>query len=530
MCGIWCLLNRGKIDDITCMTYIYKLFKRGPDRTSNYLFEKYVLGFTRLAINDLSSSGNQPFCFYEYNRKVYLLCNGEIYNYSNLKQKYDFATVSTSDCEIIYHLMKHHDYDISKVIKELDGEFAFVMVIDDGQNYSYIAARDRIGVRPLFFGSTGSGLVFSSLLDGISGLSDKAEVFPPGHYMIDGELVPYYSFDYYPSNDIISYGEITSRLIKAVQSRLMSDRPIGCLLSGGLDSSLIAAILVKVLGVENLRTFSIGMPGSTDLYYAKKVADHLGTNHTEVHFTPDEVMEVLPDVVKATESWDITTNRASVGQFLLARYIRKNTDIKVIINGDGADEVEMGYLYFYYHPSLQEAHEESVKLVKEIHRFDGLRVDRCLGYHGLEARIPFLDTNFLDYYMTLPIESRVPSENRMEKQLIRDAFNEMYPDILPHEVLYRKKEAFSDGVTSKEKSLYQYIQEKINVMVSDEEYDQDRHIYEFCTPVTKEAYYYRKLFDEYFGDENATVIPHYWLPNWIDSKGEPSARILNVYK
>jgi asparagine synthase (glutamine-hydrolysing) len=493
---------------------------------------KYVLGFTRLAINDLTDNGNQPFVFQDGDKTISLICNGEIYNHKELIQKYDLVTHSTSDCEVLYHLLKHHDYNVSKAIREVHGEFAFVVIIEEQDNINYIVARDPIGVRPLFFGSIGNGVVFSSLLSGLSGLVDRADVFPPGHFMMNGELVPYYGYNYEIQKDVdvnVAYREVTNRLVGAVKARLMSDRPIGCLLSGGLDSSLVAAILVRILGVKDLRTFSIGMPGSTDLAYARKVAEHLGTDHTEVYFTPEEALDAIPNVVLATESWDITTNRASIGQFLLAKYISENTDIKVIINGDGADEVELGYLYFYCHPSVQEAHKESVKLVKEIHRYDGLRVDRCLGYHGLEARIPFLDVNFVDYYMSLPIEWRVPGNGRMEKHFIRTAFASMYPDILPNEVLYRKKEAFSDGVSSTDRSLFEYLKEDIDQMISDDEFNRDSHIYEYCTPKTKEAYCYRKLFDEYFGDENAGVIPHFWLPNWIDTKGEPSARVLSVY-
>jgi len=531
MCGIWCLVSKG-VDSTSFIKYIDNLKRRGPDVTNIIKEQNYILGFHRLAINDLSESGNQPFLFHDGNQKIYLICNGEIYNYKNLITKYDFEMESKSDCEVIYHMLKMYDYDISKVIIELEGEFAFVVIMDDGNTVNTLVARDRIGVRPLFFGSTGNGLVVSSLLSGISGLVEKAEVFPPGHYMINNELVPYYSYNYKTLS--ITYEEaqieLVNRLVKCVEDRLISDRPIGCLLSGGLDSSLIVGIMVHILGVQKLKTFSIGMKGSTDLLYAQKVAKHLNTDHTEVYFTIDDVMDNLKDVVKATESWDITTNRASAGQFLLAKHISENTNIKAIINGDGADELGMGYLYFNYAPTALEAHEESVKLIKEIHRYDGLRVDRCLAYHGLEARVPFLDTHFLDFYMSLPAQWRMPHKGViMEKDMIRKAFDTIYPDMLPKEVLFRQKEAFSDGVTSKSKSLYTYIQEKMENIITDKEFNEDKEIYEFHTPQTKEAYFYRRTFDEYFGDENAGVIPHYWLPKWINTKGEPSARVLSVY-
>jgi asparagine synthase (glutamine-hydrolysing) len=532
MCGIWCLTSKSSIKQ-SYDEYIDKLKARGPDDTKVITSDKFVLAFHRLAINDLSSTANQPFVFHDGYYTVYLMCNGEIYNYKRLIDKYNFEAVSHSDCEVIYHLMKHHNYDVSRVLAELEGEFAFVMLISDFASVQTIVARDRIGVRPLFWGSTGDGYVFSSLLAGVTGVSKKGEVFPPGHYMMNGELVPYYIYNY-PIRKMDTkqeaYKQVTDRLIKAVKDRLISDRPIGCLLSGGLDSSLVVGILVHILGVKDLKTFSVGMNNGTDIKYAQLVADHLGTDHTVVNFDIDDAMRVLPEVVRTTESWDITTNRASIGQYLISKYISENTDIKVVINGDGADEVEMGYLYNYNHPSLEDAHDEATRLVREIHRYDGLRVDRCIGHHGLEARLPFLDVNFVDYYMGLPTEWRVPIKGKqMEKQFIREAFLKLYPHMLPYEVLFRVKEAFSDGVSTKEKSLYQHIQEHVDTLITDDEYDENKDIYEWHTPVSKEAYYYRKLFDDYFGDENAEVIPHYWLPKWCGMINEPSARVLSVY-
>lgn len=533
MCGIWCLTSKSPIKR-SYDEYIDKLKARGPDDTKVITSDKFVLAFHRLAINDLSATGNQPFVFHDGYYTVYLMCNGEIYNYKRLIEKYKFEVASHSDCEVIYHLMKMYDYDISRAIRELEGEFSFVMLINDLTSVNVVVARDRIGVRPLFWGSTGDGYVFSSLLAGVSGLAKKGEVFPPGHYMLNGELVPYYSYNYKIANindKREAYKQVTDRLIKAVKDRLISDRPIGCLLSGGLDSSLVVGILVHILGVKDLKTFSIGMKNGTDIKYAQMVADHLNTDHTVVNFEIDEAIKALPDVVRTTESWDITTNRASIGQYLISKHISENTDIKVVINGDGADEVEMGYLYYHYHPSPNEAHEDSCRLVREIHRYDGLRVDRCISHHGLEARLPFLDVNFVDYYMSLPTEWRVPiKDKRMEKQFIREAFLALYPHMLPYEVLFRVKEAFSDGVSTKEKSLYQHIQEHVEGLIPDDEFEKCKDIYEWYTPVSKEAYYYRKLFDDYFGDENAEVIPHYWLPKWVGQINEPSARVLSVYE
>ena len=494
-----------------------------------------------------------------------LICNGEIYNYKELITKYNLSDSlkSDSDCEVIYHLFKLFN-DINKVAKELRGEFAFVLTeINETNSITYIC-RDQIGVRPLFYSVTSSNkLYFSSLLAGvIDSISLSGQVFPPGQILtikvdetksFEMEFSKYYEYKYEinkNNSDLHTlYGEITSRLINAVKIRLDSDRPIGALLSGGLDSSLVCGIASKILGVKNLNTFSIGMKKGTDLEYAAKVATHLGCNHTEVFFTEEEGLEAIDNVLDATETWDITTVRASVGQYLLGKYISRNTDIKVILNGDGADEVEMGYLYFYLAPDANQAQKETEKLLEEIHRFDGLRVDRCISIHGLEARLPFLDIDFVDHYMQIDPELKIPcqSKQRMEKQLIRDAFNTLYPDLLPQEVMYRKKEAFSDGVSSKEKSWFQIITEWIEKRVSDEEYNERDTVsqleqssncnlaqadkYGKCK--SKESYYYRKRFNDKYNktlNPSWDVIPHYWLPNWIETNGEPSARVLAVYK
>jgi len=553
MCGIWGVIS---IRDITKeqIKSWYRLFDsvkpRGPDKSTVTHIGKVVYGFHRLAIHDLTPLGDQPFIFYKFNKVYILQANGEIYNYKELAEKYDLVKdlKSDSDCEIIAHLYFKFK-SMEAVAKELRGEFAFALTeITDGCYKTYLC-RDPIGVRPLFysFDKDGGNIFFASTLSGVIDSSvDEGKVFPPGSILEITEHLhkfkQYYSYNY---NSLTNTGtnlqmtkpmtmdwEITSRLINAVKVRLDSDRPIGALLSGGLDSSLVCAIASKLLGCTGLKTFSIGMSKGTDLEYAKKVSEHLNTSHTEVFFTPQEGLDAIDQVLQVTETWDITTIRASVGQLLLGRYISSNTDIKVILNGDGADEVEMGYLYFYLAPNAREAQEESVKLVKEIHRFDGLRVDRCISSHGLEARLPFLDQDFVDYYMKIDPELKIPTKTRMEKQLIRDAFAKLYPGILPQEVLYRKKEAFSDGVSSKEKSWFELITEWIDVQVPDKEFEmRDMNLYSTCK--SKESYYYRKRFNELFNKTvllSNGVIPHYWLPNWVETNGEPSARVLQVYK
>jgi asparagine synthase (glutamine-hydrolysing) len=324
------------------------------------------------------------------------------------------------------------------------------------------------------------------------------------------------------------YENIRNCLTNAVKTRLMGERRIGCLLSGGLDSSLIAAIAAKELAKkgQKLRTFSIGMNGGTDIEYARIVADHIGSDHTEFIFELDEGLKAIEEVIIATETYDITTIRASVGQYLIAKKIAETTDIKVILNGDGADECQMGYLYFYLFPDLISAKIERDKLLKQIHLFDGLRVDRNISYHGLEARVPFLDKNFVNLYYQIPTELLVPTKIYIEKYLIRTAFQKELPNLLPDCILMRKKEAFSDGISSKEKSWYMSVKEHYNQIITNEEFE-TRNNLDGIKPLCKESFYYRKRFNELFG-QNHRVIPRYWLPNWIETN-DPSARTLEVY-
>ena len=565
MCGIWGVIGSDLITKIQVKSW-YHLFEsiksRGPDKSTITHIGNIVYGFHRLAIHDLTPLGDQPFIFVKSGITYLLEANGEIYNYKDLIIKYGLTDLlkSDSDCEVIIHLY-YKLGSIKAVCNELRGEYAFALTIinSDSSTITYLC-RDPFGVRPLFYSSV-PGLVtsnnksigrlmFGSILAGVLDPgSSQPHVFPPGKILtikknpsnsfeLETKFITYYNYEYqlakynFGSSNPSLYWDITSRLINAVKIRLDSDRPIGALLSGGLDSSLVCAIASKILGINHLKTFSIGMKKGTDLEYAQIVATHLDCDHQEVYFSPDEGLAAIDRVLDITESWDITTIRASVGQMLLGAYISTHTDIKVILNGDGADEVEMGYLYFYLAPDSKAAQDETVKLISQIHRYDGLRVDRCISTHGLEARLPFLDQDFVDYYMQIDPELKVPTKMRMEKQLIRDAFATLYPDLLPREVMYRKKEAFSDGVSSKEKSWFQMITEWIEIKVSDKEFEmRDMNYYEMCK--SKESYYYRKRFNEKFNQSTLLsndVIPGYWLPNWVETNGEPSARVLDVYK
>ena len=549
MCGIWSYITYSQTNlSNSIQKYINNsdtVGCRGPDKKISIYRDNYTFIFYRLAIHDLSVQGDQPFIYnFEDGYKIELMCNGEIYNYKELLEQYSFNVKSTSDCEIIGHLIYYFKFDLIKVLEVLRGEFAFVAVstYPNGKQYLSIA-RDTFGVRPLYYGLTNNGIILSSLLNGI--INNKIDTdsikgyhFPPGHiyheeikdfnlkddftYLCKNafnkfkqipliEIDPNANSIYFNREDLLKYYKaITDSFIHAVKIRLNSERDIGFLLSGGLDSSLIAAIATKICNFKNIKTFSIGFnENAPDLEYAWLVADHLNTNHTPVIIETTDAINAIPNVIKALETYDITTIRASTPQYLLAQYIKEVTDIKVILNGDGSDEVSMGYIYNYLAPSKQQAHQDSLRLLQEIHCFDGLRVDRTLGSHGLEARLPFLDIDYVETYLYMPIELRKPTKQRIEKQLLRDAFNTLYPNILPKEVLYRKKEAFSDGVSTTKKSWFTIIKERAE--------------WEGKT----EKDWYKEIFDNNFPNQEH-ICPHYWMPQWSDAT-DPSARTLKIY-
>jgi asparagine synthase (glutamine-hydrolysing) len=543
MCGIWALIKSNpKLEQIYINSF-NKIKNRGPDSSILHVDKNYIVGFHRLAINDLSVNGNQPFYYSTDTDNYILVANGEIYNHKYLESKYNISTQSTSDCEVLLPLFIKLNNNFTILNNELRGEYSILIIKQHKYSNSieYFASTDPLSVRPLFYYiNDKSEIGFSSLLGGLSDLSKNVIRLDQG-CCIQGELninisIIKYSdnslpiLDYNMSSDLNPlYTQIVNTLTESIKIRLESDRPIGCLLSGGLDSSLIAAIAAKELAKkgQRLKTFSIGMTDGTDIEYARKVASHIDSDHTEFIFGLEEGLKAIEQVIISTETYDITTIRASVGQYLIAKKIAENTDIKVILNGDGADECQMGYLYFYLCPNLIEARLERDKLLTQIHLFDGLRVDRNISYHGLEARVPFLDKEFVNLYYQIPTELLVPTSTHMEKHLIRNAFNIIMPDLLPHEVLMRKKEAFSDGISSKEKSWYMIVKEHYNKIITDEEFE-TRHNLDGVIPLCKESFYYRKRFNELFAN-NHQVIPRYWLANWSTSK-DPSARTLNIYK
>lgn len=551
MCGI-CLYITNKDKKINTEKIIknFNIIKyRGPDKTVNTIIKKnelsMILTFHRLAIMDKSDAGSQPFIYYnkKENRTIYMMCNGEIYNYKNLFEQLDNIKdgyiddcdrkLSQSDCEVIIPL--YLKYGINKTVELIsNNEFAFILIDIVEDNVNIYIGRDVVGVRPLFYfvNNNTFSFGFCSELKGLLLLNNSITSFPPGNIMkINNnkyEFTQYYNYLYktidYPNIEIL-YEKIRDTLISSVKEKLISNRPLGSLLSGGLDSSLIASIASKYYP-SRLKTFTIGMNESTDIKYAEIMAKHINSDHTTFYTNPEELLKIIPDVIYATETYDITTIRASTPQYMLAKKISEQTDVKVILNGDGSDECTMGYLFFHNAPNEIEAQKENERLIKEIYKYDVLRVDRTLSHFGLESRVPFLSRNFIDLYLNIDPKLKIPTK-RIEKYLLRKAFDRT--GLLPDSILWRQKEAFSDGCSSNEKSWYQIIQEHIDKIVSDEEYKTKSKKYEHNSPNSKESYYYRKVFESYFGKENEKIIDHMWLHTWSGNT-DPSARLLSQYK
>jgi asparagine synthase (glutamine-hydrolysing) len=531
MCGFACAF--GQLIDTTLLRSNFdKIQYRGPDNSQYQYFKEGVyLAFHRLAIMDVSDAGNQPLV-HPQDSNIILICNGEIYNHEVLTKRYDFEVHSKSDCEVIVHMYK--SFGLEKTLKELDGVYAFVLY--DKNTGDIHAARDPFGVRPAFWGKDSKNNIYvASEAKCMTELADDVYPFPPGKaytWALDKldsyqELI-HYRYEYQtriaPEKDIII--SVREHLTKAVQKRLMSHREIGCLLSGGLDSSLIAALVSREIG-EPIQTFSIGMEGSIDLEYARKVASHIGSIHHEVLLTQQDFLNAIPEVIFNIESYDTTTVRASVGNYLVSQYIKENTNCTVIFNGDGADEVTCGYIYNRNAPSPMELQKEAVRLLEEIHLFDVLRSDRSISSNGLEPRTPFLDKDFVDYYMGISPQLKRLDQGNLEKYILRKAFEGT--GLLPFDVLWRRKCAFSDGVSNRKKSWHHVIQDYVDTMISHEEYDRLLANYKHCVPQLKESLYYRRIFERQFGHRHRKIIPHFWLPRWTDVI-DPSARELVGYQ
>lgn len=501
---------------------------RGPDDMRVTLLPNGIMGFERLSIMGLTPEGMQPFALNEN----MLVCNGEIYGFRPIKERlisdgYKFA--SDSDCEILLPLYEEKGVEM---FAELDAEYS--CVIFDHKRGSLVAARDPIGIRPLFYGYTkghrdgeDDEIVFASEAKNLVGLTDKIMPFPPGHYYADGNFVCYRDMTQvssYIHDDLETICKgIHDRLTEGVRKRLDADAPLGFLLSGGLDSSLVCAIAAKELKWP-IRTFAIGMStDAIDLKYAKQVADYLGADHTEVIITADDVLDALPKVVHLLGTFDITTIRASIGMYLVCKAIHEQTDIRVLMTGEISDEL-FGYKYTDFAPSAEEFQTEAAKRIRELYMYDVLRADRCISVNSLEARVPFGDLDFVEYVMSIDPAMKMNVYGK-GKYLLRHAFE---GDYLPHDILMREKAAFSDAVGH---SMVDYLKEYAEQKYTDEEYETIRRKYAYVMPFTKESLLYRELFESFYPGQGQ-MIKDFWMPNknWEGCNvNDPSARVLSNY-
>ncbi|XP_049332396.1 asparagine synthetase [glutamine-hydrolyzing]-like isoform X6 [Astyanax mexicanus] len=556
MCGIWALFGSDECLAIQC-TNAMKIAHRGPDafRFENVNgFTNCCFGFHRLAIVD-QLHGMQPLRVKKF-PYLWLCYNGEIYNHELLKEQFEFDYQTRMDGEILLHL--YDRFGIEKMSSLLDGVFAFILL--DTANRKIFLGRDTYGVRPMFKLLTDDGfLAVCSEAKGLTqithSMSEPVKImpFPPGHFeefnlKLNGKVESVQLERFHCCTEEPKHAEYDDaeqlgkgfaletvksniRILfeNAVRKRLMAHRRIGCLLSGGLDSSLVAATLVKLSKEQELQypiqTFAIGAEDSPDIAAARKVAAHIGSEHHEVNFTPEEAIKAVEEVIIHLESYDITTVRASVGMYLVSKYIREKTDSVVIFSGEGSDELTQGYIYFHKAPSPKAGAEDSVRLLKELYMFDVLRADRTTAAHGLELRVPFLDHRFTAYYLSLPEEMRAPKDG-VEKHLLREAFSGL--DLIPDEILWRRKEAFSDGMTSTKKSWYSFLQENIESKINDSQLQKAKKLFPYNPPTTKEGLFMRQLFEKHYPG-CCEWTTHYWMPRWIKAT-DPSARTLSIYK
>ncbi len=513
MCGILTIFNIHADGDrlrARALEQARKLRHRGPDWSGVYSDERAVLAHERLAIVD-PISGKQP--LKSPDGHLVLAVNGEIYNHREIRKsfagRYDFLT--GSDCEVILPLYAEKGVNF---LEDLNGIFAFALY--DGKTGDYMIARDHMGIIPLYQGWDAEGHHYvASELKALEGVCKKIEIFPPGHYYhsAEGELKRWYRRDwmsYEAVKDNPSDIEALRRALEeAVHRQLMSDVPYGVLLSGGLDSSIISAVAKKFAArrVESrdlreawwpqLHSFSVGLQGSPDLKYAREVAEHIGTVHHEIHFTIQEGIDAVRDVIYHLETYDVTTIRASTPMYLMARYI-KSMGIKMVLSGEGSDEIFGGYLYFHKAPNAEEFHKETVRKLDKLHLYDCNRANKALAAFGVEGRVPFLDKEFMDVAMRLNPRDKMAGKGRMEKWILRKAFE----DYLPAGVAWRQKEQFSDGVGY---SWIDTLKEIAESAVSDLQMERRAFRFPLNPPLNKEEYYYRSIFEEHFPSEAAAA-------------------------
>lgn len=516
MCGIVCAFDVKESTEILrprLLEMSKKVRHRGPDWSGIFSNDKAILAHERLAIVD-PVSGKQPLL--SEDGKLVLAANGEIYNHRELRKQfegtYNFRTAS--DCEVILALYKKKG---AGFLDEMNGIFGFA--IYDTEKDEYFVARDHMGIIPLYMGWDQNGTFYvASELKALEGTCTKIELFPPGHYLSskDGELQQWYKRDWTEYEAVkenqTSIDELRDALEAAVHRQLMSDVPYGVLLSGGLDSSVTSAIAKKYSQkrIESgdtkdawwpqLHSFSVGLEGSPDLAAAQKVADHIHTVHHEIKFTIREGLDAIKDVIYNLETYDITTVRASTPMYLMARVI-KSMGIKMVLSGEGADELFGGYLYFHKAPSPKDFHEETVRKLNKLHMYDCLRANKSLAAWGIEGRVPFLDKEFMDVAMRINPKDKMINGERMEKWVIRKAF-ESY---LPESVVWRQKEQFSDGVGY---SWIDTLKEVVEREVSDEQLANAKFRFPLQTPTSKEEFYYRSIFEAHFpSDAAALCVP-----------------------
>ena len=516
MCGIVCALDLKQSSDLLrsqVLEMSKKVRHRGPDWNGIHCGKNVLLAHERLAIVD-PASGNQP--IYSDDKNLILAANGEIYNHQDLRAQLgsNYAFQTNSDCEIILALYKEKGVNF---IDDLNGIFGFVLY--DEVNDEYLIARDHMGIIPLYMGWDKHGTFYiSSELKALEGVCNKIEIFPPGHFMSskDNKLVKWYdrdwmNFDHIKDNNTI-IDDLQVALENAVHRQLMSDVPYGVLLSGGLDSSITSALAkkysknriesndVKSAWYPQLHSFAVGLKGSPDLIAAQKVADHIDSIHHEITFTVQEGLDAIRDVIYHLETYDVTTIRASTPMYLMARVI-KSMGIKMVLSGEGADEIFGGYLYFHKAPNSKEFHEETVRKLDKLYQYDCLRANKSLAAWGIEGRVPFLDKEFIDVAMRINPKDKMITSEKMEKWVLRKSF-EKY---LPESVAWRQKEQFSDGVG------YDWIdslKDLVNEKVSDDMFKNAKFTFPFQTPMSKEEYYYRSIFEDHFPSEtSATTVP-----------------------
>ena len=495
---------------------------RGPDDSRVIDVGQGILGFHRLSIMGLHPEGMQPFGL----NGNWVVCNGEIYGFEKLKKELskDYTFTSESDCEVL--LPMYEKYGVG-MFEKLDAEFACILY--DGKQKKFIAARDPIGIRPLYYGYDGNGtILFASEPKNLVGLTDKILPFPPGRYYCDGKFVCYCDIaavDHVLPDDLETVcANIHDKLVAGVKKRLVADAKVGFLLSGGLDSSLVCAIAARE-SEKPIRTFAIGMSeDAIDLKYAKQVADYIHSDHTEVIISREDVLAALEPVVELLGTFDITTIRASIGMYLVCKAIHETTDIRVLLTGEISDEL-FGYKYTDFAPSAKAFQEEAQKRIRELHMYDVLRADRCISVNSLEARVPFGDLDFVKYVMAIDPEMKLNKYGK-GKYLLRHAFEK--GDYLPHDILWREKAAFSDAVGH---SMVDYLKEYAENVYTQEEFEEKRAKYTHAQPFTKESLLYREIFEKYYPGQSQMIVD-FWMPNksWEGCNvNDPSARVLANY-